>query len=508
MSALETDLRADAAAPAGQGQAWPLAAFAVLAAACYGTVVLFSVGAPLTLAAINKDAWQHIAALQALITDPIHPANPFVASAEGSRLFGPVHVAAALLARALGLSALGAYGLVAAGNLAALAAGQYMFGRAYFGRLGPLALFLVMMFGWWTPLIHTGFVSLLNLVEGTEYPATTGVAGGLILWAMTIRLIRRPRWSVAYPALTALLMANHQLSAGIAVIGAGCLGLLEPGTLQGRARTALLGALGLAAAAAWPYFNPYSVLLTAGSESWTGPSIDFYAPLTIAVALWPAAIGAFGLRRSTWAMLAIYTLAFLAGLFGLTVAYRFLMPIVMVLQIGLAQLVMRLWTRSRGLLALLLASSAAIQIALCLHYADSWVRIWRDHGNLLEQARALRLSGVAAAHDVAAWPVVAAGTKVVATPLPEPLIHDLSRRQADNAAIFDPATARDVRLSLLRRYDVRSLVIDESLESPAVPAALAEVAAPVARSGDLVRYDLRPWLGGALRPGTPQAPGH
>jgi hypothetical protein len=459
----------------------------------YGVLWLFSLGQPITLAFANKDAWQHLAALQALIDDPFHPANPFVDTHEPSRLFGPVHVAAALLARALGLPALGAYGLVAAFNLLALALGQYRFGRAYFHTpWGPAALLTAMAAGWWVSFIHTGFHSTLALLEGAEYPATTGVALGLILWGLTLEIAARPQWSIAYPLLVAVMVANHPLSAAIAFVGAACLGLLEPGPRHGRLRLAVMGAGGLALAAAWPWFNPYRVLLTAGSPDW-GPTIDFYSPAVLAMTLWPAAIGLLGLRRSTAAMLAVYGLAFLMGPFGSSVAHRFLMPIVLTLHIGVAGLMLRLWpTHWRRALVVAVGASVAVQLVAGAQYVRYAVGGWRADGDLLRHAQALQLRGVVAGDGLAAWPVVAGGVKVIATPLPEPLIADQARRQADNARLFDPAAPVAIRRAILARYGVRALVLDTDFTRPGELAALTALARPGTASGPLQRWDVLP----------------
>ena len=473
------------------------AAFVCAAVLYYGVLLLFSLGEPITLAFANKDAWQHLAALQALIVDPWRPANPFVATHEASRLFGPVHVAGALAARTLGLSAMGAYGLVAGFNLFALGLGQYLFARAYFrSAWGPLALLVAMAAGWWVSFIHTGFHSALSLLEGAEYPATTGVALGLILWGLTLRLLAVPRWSIIYPLLVAVMVANHPLSAGIAVVGAGCLGLLEPGTLQARLRLAVMGAAGLVLALAWPYFNPYGELMTAASPDWK-PVLDwspnFYSPAVLFMTLWPAAIGVFGLRRSTAAMLAIYALIFPLGLLGSQPAHRFLMPMVLTLQIGLAALILRFWPSPwRRVLVVAALMSVAVQMVAGAQYVRYAAHGWQADGDLLRHARDLKLNGVVAGDGLAAWPIVAIGVRVVATPLPEPLVPDLPQRQRDNDALFAPATPLAARQAILARYGVRSLVVDTGFLHPGELQALAGFARPAAVSGPLIRYDVAP----------------
>src|SRR5688572_10767499 len=48
----------------------------------------------------SRDLWQHLAALRALIDDPVNPGNPFVATGDASRHFHPYWVAIAAVARA------------------------------------------------------------------------------------------------------------------------------------------------------------------------------------------------------------------------------------------------------------------------------------------------------------------------------------------------------------------------------------------------------------------------
>src|SRR3712207_5213272 len=81
---------------------------------------------------ISRDLWQHLASLKALIADPVHPANPFVTTDEGSRHFHPYWVSVALVARLFGWNewqAIGFAGFVSAG---ALLAGIHVFGRAFY----------------------------------------------------------------------------------------------------------------------------------------------------------------------------------------------------------------------------------------------------------------------------------------------------------------------------------------------------------------------------------------
>src|SRR3712207_9369704 len=116
----QSAMRSDAAPPAA-------AAFVAVAALLFGWLASYSFGRPITVNLPNADIWQHLAAIGALIDDPVSPANPFVATGESSRLFGPYWWIMAVVARAAGLTPLQAYGLGAAVNLALLALGIWCF---------------------------------------------------------------------------------------------------------------------------------------------------------------------------------------------------------------------------------------------------------------------------------------------------------------------------------------------------------------------------------------------
>jgi hypothetical protein len=65
-----------------------------------------------------------------------------------------------------------------------------------------------------------------------------------------------------------------------------------------------------------------------------------------------------------------------------------------------------------------------------------------------------------AAYDVAAWPLVGIGQKVLSIPWPEPMISDLPKRQADVAALFNPGISKEQRIALARAAGVRTLILD------------------------------------------------
>ena len=251
--------------------------FLLLVLAGYGWIFSFNIGAPLVLGETNRDIWQHLAALQELIARPLTPSNPFVPTNDPSRLFGPVHVGLGLLGHVFGWTQLDAYAAAAVLGLGLLAAGQWVFARSYYrSAWGAPLLIAVTLLGWGAAFSFPGVNSPFALILNAGIPATIAVGAGLLGWAWTIRLLRR--WSpvelAGFALFVSAMFANHQLGAGIMLIGCGCFWLAGPAGLRERAGLAAAIAAGLLLAAAWPYFNPWTVFLTAGRASWGAGSIS------------------------------------------------------------------------------------------------------------------------------------------------------------------------------------------------------------------------------------------
>ncbi|MGZ8286782.1 MAG: hypothetical protein ACXW27_12260 [Allosphingosinicella sp.] len=429
----------------------------------------------------SRDLWQHIATLRALIENPFDPANPFVATAEGSRHFHPYWVSVAMLAKAFGWNEWQAIAFAGYFSAGALLAGIYTFGRAFYrSPWGPLALLAAMVFGWSLPFSHTGYHSIGTLIEGIAYPAALLIGLSLLLWALVIRALERPvlAWWIA--PLAAFMFATHQLGAGIGFMAAGCFILLWPGPgLKARAATAAAVAAGIFLAMAWPYHDPFEAIARTGLPSWTG-GVDFYHPLLLAVAFVPSLIGLWGLRHRRFARtglpvlaaFAMFTVIFASGWFGLLIATRFVMPAVLMLHIGLGALFLALVDDWRGLprpaqLGLFTFALLCVGLFATMMRAQLMTeqKKFAQDGNAYTAALALTRdipdSEPVAAYDVYAWPIVATGQRVVSVPWPEPMIDGLAERQAAAERLFDPALSRDQRLRLARRWGAKTLIMDK-----------------------------------------------
>ncbi len=430
----------------------------------------------------SRDLWQHLASLRALIENPFHPANPFVATAEGSRHFHPYWVSVALIAKAFGWNewqALAFAGFVSAG---ALLAGIHAFGRAFYrSAWGPLALLVAMAFGWSLPISHTGYHSIGTLIEGIAYPAALLIGLSLLLWALVIRAIDRPALAWWIVPLAAFMFATHQLGAGIAFMAAGCFLLLWPGaSFRASAGAAAGMAAGILVSMAWPYHNPLEAITRAGIPTWTGGP-DFYRPLMLVNAFVPSLIGLWGLRHRRFARTGLPVFAafvtfagiFALGWFGLLIATRFVMPAVLMLHIGMGALFLALVDDWRslpraarfGLVAfalLCLSSFGTVTGARLVREKQVADQDGSSYAAALALTRDIPDFEPVAAYDVFAWPIVATGQRVVSVPWPEPMIDGLAERQADTERLFDPALSRDQRVRLAKRWGAKILIMDRN----------------------------------------------
>jgi hypothetical protein len=463
----------------------------------------------------SRDLWQHLASLKALIENPFDPANPFVATGEGSRHFHPYWVSVALIAKAVGWNewqAIAFAGFVSAGTLLA---GIYAFGRAFYRTpWGPLALLGAMTLGWSLPISHTGYHSPGTLIEGMGYPAALLIGLSLLLWALVIRALERPVLAGWIVPLAAFMFATHQLGAGIGFMAAGCFILLWPGaTLKSRAFVAAAVGAGIALSMAWPYHNPFEAIARTGIPTWSG-GIDFYRPALLVMAFIPSLIGLWGLRHRRFARTGLPVLAafalfagiFALGWFGLLIATRFVMPAVLMLHIGLGALFLALaedWpalprAAQLGLFALALVCLGSFglvtgaQLVVEQRISD---REGSSYAAALALTRDIPDSEPVAAYDVFAWPIVATGQRVVSVPWPEPMIHGLAERQAAAERLFDPALSRDERLRLARHWGAKTLIMDKKgpLRRKMPKAMIERLEAQSVRkseSGRFLRFDL------------------
>jgi hypothetical protein len=482
----------------------PTALFLILIVPFFGLLAWLS-ASDMTWEHGRRDIWQHAAALRALIENPFEPANPFVITDNGSRHFHPLWVGAAVMARPFGLDEWAILTVASYLSLVILGTGIFMFARSLHpSPWSPVVLFLCLMSTWFVPIQHTGFHSPSTLLYAAAYPATFMIGLSLILWALTLRALENATVAIWVFPLSAFMFATHQLGAVIGFVGAGCLALVW-GQGTWRAANAVVVAMlsGIAITALWPYHNPIEIVLRPGNSDWAeGP--DFYGDVYLTAALVPSLIGMLGLikpkYRALGCALAAYLGIYLMGLTGFQLAGRFLMPITLVLQIGIAAYILDVIDAKhdqRGLKFLVGLLGAAVVCFHVLFPTDFGLGNVDDRlagGNVYVAAQHLT-DDIPDDQQVGAgpfieWPVVATGQRVLSVPWPEPLIPDLAARQAATAALFAPDLPADDRIALARAHGVRSLIAIEALLPEAILTVLRDQAVATSTSGRLIRFDL------------------
>jgi hypothetical protein len=455
---------------------------------------------------INKDVWQHAAALRALMADLADPRNPFVASDDTSRHFHPLWVGMAAVARGLDLTVWQALTLASVLSMAVLGVGIHAFARAFYGSpWGSFVLLMTVLAGWAYQPHHTGFHSFHTLLFAAPYPATVMVGLCLLIWALTIRALQRWPNALILVPLTAVMFATHQLGTVIGLIGAGSFILFWPE--GGIARRVLVSGailLGLGLSLLWPYHNPLGLILRPGNSDWLGGP-NFFNPAFVALCTVPVAIGVLGLRnargRPVLAMLLVLAIAYAVGFAGPQVTGRFLMPIVLCLQIGVVALILKLLDQPRiaaipppRCAALMGAMALLWLLASLTSYVIRTERLsWpapSPYAAALELAADIPDTQEVAAFDLAAWPIVATGQRVHSIPWPEPGIPDLAARQDATLALFDPGLTPGERLAQAEALGVRTLFADARITPRNILDTLSRQAVRRSEFGTLIRFDL------------------
>ncbi|MGW5354675.1 hypothetical protein ACWERV_29690 [Streptomyces sp. NPDC004031] len=243
-------------------RAWRPSPYAVAGSAFWLLIAVVAWHTP-----VMSDFGQHASAVQRVRDDPWHPANPLLdESGAGSPYYSPYIVALGLAARLTGAAGWEAVRWAGPLNLAVLVTGVGAYARTLSTRrLAPVYALLAFTLLWgvrgkeWS-----GFCGVWSLTRGASYPSTFAVGVTFLLWAWTDRLARRGGswWQHAgLGAAGGALLLIHPITALGAAVG---IAATVAGRQRGRSRTvwlrwALTAAAGVAAAAAWPYFDVFAL---------------------------------------------------------------------------------------------------------------------------------------------------------------------------------------------------------------------------------------------------------
>ncbi|WP_143674166.1 hypothetical protein [Streptomyces caniscabiei] len=450
------------------------------------------------------DAGQHAAVVERLRWDLLHPAHPTAdLPGAGSPYYSPYTVAQGVLARLTGLSGWALVKLAGPVNLLVLLTGIGRFVRVLTPRpWAPVLAVLFMTLLWGTErILWSGFLGLMSLTLNLGYPSA--FATGLTFWAWAWTGARargghragRVRyvgpgglagvWAyAALGALYGLILLVHPITAVAALAGGAAIVAAWQGgwSRPVAARWAAAGAAALAVALCWPY---YAVLSLAGHTGLDGVHRLLYE--SAAGNLWLALLGLPALwaraRRSPRDPLVLMCAAeclvmaygWVSGhyTYGRVLALA-AVPAQVALAVELAA--PRPWGWARRALGGAAAVGACVgfltvQAGAVVPRALDPVGFaqpprWPSYDWAARHVRAgevLITDGYSAARALPGY-----GVNMAAPTWPDPALAEgeRARRHAEVRAYLDPASTREGRAAVARRYEVRWLVLSRRQKVP------------------------------------------
>jgi hypothetical protein len=217
---------------------------------------------------IASDFGQHASAVERVKADWRHPSNPLLdLPGSGSPYFSPLIVALGLLARATGATGREVLRWCGPLNLAVLVTGVGVYARTLSTRkMAPVYALLAFTLLWGVKGKEwSGFCGVWSLTRGESYPSVFAVGLTFHLWAFTDRLARRRTEGPAAYALLGLLggllLLIHPITSLAAATGMAAVVVARQREWSWRVagRWALAGAVALAVAAVWPYYDVFSL---------------------------------------------------------------------------------------------------------------------------------------------------------------------------------------------------------------------------------------------------------
>src|SRR4051794_32528591 len=141
---------------------------------------------------IGIDFWEHVASVKQLMANPILPLHPQYATHDESREYMPWYLALAILGRTFGWEPLRVMALGASLTTILVLLGISLFFREYFENdWAPITALFCLLFLWGTPWVWSSFYNFRSYLTTAAYPSTFVFGVTLVLWWVTMRVIRR-----------------------------------------------------------------------------------------------------------------------------------------------------------------------------------------------------------------------------------------------------------------------------------------------------------------------------
>ncbi|WP_371528899.1 hypothetical protein [Streptomyces sp. NBC_01283] len=441
------------------------------------------------------DFGQHAAVIERLKSDLLHPRHPMAdLPGAGSPYYSPYAVAQGVFARVTGLAGWEVVKLAGPLNLLVLLTGLGRFVKVLTPRQWApvLALFaMVVLWGtrmaWWS-----GYLGLMSMTGNLAYPSTFAIGLAFWAWSLAGHLAASPRsgWAhVGLGALCGVILLVHPISSVAAVIGVVAFAASSRRPFAGLWKWAATAVTAAAVAASWPYYSVFSLV---GDESVDWIHRQLYTEMP--QRFWLALIGLPALalrfrknRRDPLVLMfaldcAVVAYGWLSGhytygrILGLT-----LVPLQFALAIELAA--PRPWRRWRMALGGVAATGAAIgfftlQAGAVVPRALDPVGFdqpprWPGYGWAVSQMRkgdVVLTNGYYPTRSVPAY-----GVNLVAPAWPDASLAEDTRnhRLQEVRDYLSPESTRAERKRIVRRYDVRWLLLSPDQKVPAEAVVVA-----------------------------------
>jgi hypothetical protein len=457
------------------------------------------------------DFWEHAAVVRELAARPFHPHHPLLALDVPHAFFSPYSLALGLVARFTGLghiATLGAAGLL---NLVLVITGIRALSRRLFsdGDRASFWALLFVLFLWGSNVwVWSGFLHFAGLGYVLPYPST--FAAGLTLHSMALYLRSlddgRPWLHVPLALFAALALISHPITAAVMFAGLGAcfLGHTRDRFLLRGTLLAVAAGTACVLAASWPYYSWIDLVLHQSAE-FDLSSRNLYED--VLARTWPSLLVApaliWRLRASRRDVLLLWLLLLFllygygavspsAGV-GRCIAY-----IGVVLQLAAAGLVSHLEVAREGRWRRVVPVVALATVGvLSLQDLDAFSRS-SPFGPVRVPPVAFLADRVGPIDVVltdldTGWAIPAYAGRVVATHHPLYWVSDREQRRDDVRRFFEPVTDSEERRRILRRWDVRFLVLNRGRLSVSDDelASIAALGRTVASRNGLVLVDVQ-----------------
>jgi len=474
---------------------------AIILVCCVSYIHMFY---PVNIVSYDRDVWHHMASINALMESPFNAVNPHILSDEPSRTFMPWYVLLAIIGNVFDLTAIKILGLSAFFSLTILMVGIHLFSQKYYeNKMAPIILMGCLFGTWGFSTSYTGYYNPQSLVYSFSYPYAITLALGFIGWWLVLKQLESIKINyyliISVIVLCAFMFATHQLQGAFAIGGMGLFSLFAK---QSRIsiRIKLLGAilLGTLLSGFWFYFNPLTIILTAGNANWQTAN-SLFEPVNIAIFTGIATFGILGIydyKRKKIKLdlllgLSVITAAYVIGeTIGNPISHRFHPFITIFLQISLAGFLLAEFTDEqpyRNLLLSIQRTTGILLIFLCFIKLPMTVENYRETRNYLNHQKSsgpetwhpdildsmaqlqqkIHSGDILIAQKSTAYPVQAYRMKVVSIPRPFPLVKDMAERQKASIDFFSLNISDAERWHIIQTYNVSYIIYRLSwLDSP------------------------------------------